>query len=402
MTSVARTKLTGTTFYSPSETHPGFTLFAPACGKDVMLINMVGKTIHKWQMPYCPGSLAELLDNGNLLYAGRVENGPLADFEGAGGKIIEVDKAGKTVWEYDEPYQHHAFRRLENGNTLILKWVKVPGDIAAKVKGGIAGSEMDGTMWGDAVQEITPDGQVAWQWLAHEHLDPEADSICPVCSRKEWTHMTSIDVLENGNILLCCMRTNSILVVNRKTSNIEFRWGKEELSHPNGASVLKNGNFLILDNGRHCGGEGQGFSRPLELNPADQKLVWAYEEDPPHFLYSSFLGSCQRLPNDNTLILEGTTGRLMEVNQRCNMVWEYVSPHRFDSPEWGNNAYVCSARRYGLDYAGVRKFYGLEKDWIMWDDLESNKKIEKAEEAEKKPVLSAEDRIRSRLEPLGY
>jgi len=84
------------------------------------------------------------------------------------------------------------------------------------------------------------------------------------------------------------------------------------------------------------------------------------------------------------------------------MVWEYVSPHRFDSPDWGNNAYVCSARRYGLDYIGLRKFYGLEKDWIMWDDLESNKKIEEAKEAEKKPALSAEDRIRSRLEPLGY
>jgi len=207
--------------------------------------------------------------------------------------------------------------------------------------------------------------------------------------------MTSIDILENGNILLCCMRTNSIIVVNRKTGDIEFRWGKEEFSHPNGASVLKNGNFLVLDNGRHCRGEGQGFSRPLELNPKDEKLLWAYEEDPPHFLYSSFLGCCQRLPNDNTLILEGTTGRMMEVNPKCAMVWEYVSPHRFDSPDWGNNAYVCSARRYGLDYIGLRKFYDLKKDWIMWEDLESNKKIEKKK-------ASAEERIRSRLEPLGY
>ncbi|MFC1653079.1 aryl-sulfate sulfotransferase [Planctomycetota bacterium] len=403
MTCAARTKLTGTTFYSPSETHSGLTLFTPVGSKEVMLINMVGKRIHTWQMPLRPGAMAELLDNGNLLYAGKVEKGPLADFEGAGGKIMEVDKAGKTIWEYDEPYQHHAFRRLENGNTLILKWVKVPSDIAAKVQGGLAESELDGTMWGDAVQEITSDGKVAWEWVAHEHLDPEADSICPVCSRQEWTHMTSVDVLGDGNILLNCMRTNNIIVVNKKTGDIEFRWGKEELSHPNGATVLNNGNYLIFDNGRHCGGEGQGFSRALELDPEEKKICWGYEEDPPHFFYSSFLGSCQRLPNGNTLLLEGTTGRMLEVNQKCEMVWEYVSPDRFDSPEWGNNnAYVSSTRRYGLDHDGLRKFYGLEKDWFMWNDLESNKKTEKDKEAEKKPAVSMEDRIRSRLEPLGY
>ena len=399
MTSVARTKLTGTTYYSPSETHTGLTLFAPLGGKEVWLINMVGKTIHTWQMPCKPGCHAELLPNGNLLYAGKVEDGPLADFEGAGGKIMEVDKQGKTVWQYDDPYHHHTFYRLENGNTLILKWVKVPGDIAAKVKGGLDKSEKDGTMWADALEEITPDGKVVWQWLAHEHLDPQLDSICPVCSRAEWTHITSIDVLENGNILLSCMRINTIIVVDRKTGAVDFRWGKEELSHQNGASVLEDGSFLIFDNGRHTGGEGQGFSRALELNPKDKKLVWAYEEDPPVFLYSSFLGGCRKLPNGNTLILEGTTGRMLEVNKNGAMVWEYVSPHRYNSPQWGNNNYVFAARRYGLDYVGLRKFYGLQRDWKIWDELRQEEPAEKEPE---KPAPSPEDVIRSRLEPLGY
>jgi len=400
MTSVARTRLTGVTFFSPSETYNGLTLFAPLGGKDVWLINMVGKTIHHWQMPYKPGAHAELLRNGNLLYAGRVEDGPLADFEGAGGKLMEVDKQGKTVWEYDEPYHHHTFCRLRNGNTLILKWVKVPGDIASKVKGGLDGSEKDATCWGDAVEEISSDGKVVWQWLAYEHLDPEADSICPVCSRTEWTHMTSIDVLKDGNILLSCMRTNTIIVVNKKSGEVDFRWGKEELSHQNGATVLKNGNFLIFDNGRHCRGEGQGFSRSMELDPDSKKLVWAYEEDPPVFLYSSFLGSSQRLPNENNLIVEGTTGRIMEVNQKNGTVWEYVNPYRYDCAKWGNNNYIFNARRYGLEYEGLRKFYGLDRDWKMWDELEGNIEADKKTKKEAKP--SAEEAIRSRLEPLGY
>jgi hypothetical protein len=195
------------------------------------------------------------------------------------------------------------------------------------------------------------------------------------------------------------MRTSNIIVIDKTSGAVKFRWGKQELSHQNYARVLKNGNLLIFDNGRHCRGEGQGFSRALELDPENEKLVWAYEEDPPTFLYSSFLGSCQRLPNGNTLIVEGTTGRILEVNPKGAMAWEYVSPYRYDSQQYGRNNYIFNARRYGLDYEGLRNFYGLKRDWIMWDDLEQNKKTKKEPE---KPKVSAEDLIRSRLEPLGY
>jgi hypothetical protein len=402
MTCIARNKLTGTTFYSPSETHPGLTLFAPLDGKEILLVNMVGKTIHKWQTPYKPASYAELLANGNLLYAGRVEDGPLAYLDGAGGKLMEVDKDCKIVWEYDEPYQHHCFKRLENGNTLILKWVKVPSKTASKVRGGVTDTKKGALMWGDCLEEVTADGKIVWKWLAHEHLDAEADSICPACSRREWTHITSIDTLANGDILLNCMRTNTVIVVDKKSGEVKFRWGKQELSHPNCATVTKKGNFLILDCGRHTPGEGQGFSRAIELNPDDQKVLWGYEEDPPHYLFSCFLGSCQRLPNGNTLIVEGTTGRMLEVNQKNCMSWEYVNPYVYDSKDYPNNRYIFRAFRYGLDYIGLRKFYGLEKDWIMWDDLESSKAAEKEMQKAKEPEPSMEDVIRSRLEPLGY
>ena len=405
MACVARTKLTGTTFYSVSETHPGFTLFAPMTDNKVWLVNMVGKVIHSWTMPYKPGSHAELLPNGNLLYAARMENGPLPEFKGAGGKLMEVDKNGKLVWEYNEPYHHHTFKRLENGNTLIVKWAKVPAAIAKFVTGGVAGSERKGEMWGDVLEEITKEGKVVWTWKSWEHLDPVVDKICPICSRAEWTHITSVDVTKDGNILLNCSKTGSIIVVNKKTGKIDVRWGNGELSHPGQASVIKNGNFIVFDCGRHTQGEGQGFSRAIEIDSKTLKPFWGYEEDPPHYLFSSSMGSCQRLPNGNTLIVEGTTGRMMEVNPKNCMTWEYISPYRgTEDKNW--YGYIFRAFRYGLDYAGIRKLYGLEKDWIMWDDLESNIKAAKLMAGEKqeepKAAMSQEDLIRSRLEPLGY
>ena len=401
MNNRARTIIVGTTFYSPSETHSGLTLISPLCSKEIFLINLLGDIIHKWKIPYRPASYPELLPNGNILYVAKIDNGPLSNFEGAGGKIIEMDKNNKIVWEYDDPYLHHACYRLENSNTLVIKWVKVPQSIAEKVKGGLLAKGENCIMWGDAVQEISSSGEIIWEWQAHDYLDSEGDSICPICSRLEWTHITSIDILENSNILLNCMRTNNIIVINKKTKIIEKRWGKQELSHPNEASVLKNGNFLIFDTGRHCGGEGVGFSRALELDPNTNKMVWSYEEDPPVFLYSCFLGNCQRLPNNNTLICEGTTGRILEVNQRGHMVWEYVIPGHYSSNIWGKNRYVFGAKRYGLDYVGLRNFYGLKKNWITWDER-GNSDVGQPERKPEQSTQSDEDLIRSRLEPLGY
>jgi hypothetical protein len=400
MSCVARTKQVSTTFYSVSQSHPGLTLYAPLDGKEAVLVNMVGKVIHRWELEHKPGAHAELLPNGNLLYAGKNESGPLADFEGAGGILREVDKQGTTVWEYADDYLHHSFRRLENGNTLALRWVEVPAETAAKVKGGLSGSEIDGRMWGDEIIEIDPKGAIVWSWKAHEHLDPQMDSICPVCARSEWTHATTIDVLENGNVLLNCMRTNEIIVVAKSSGSISLRWGKEELSHPNGASVTREGRFLIFDSGRHCEGEGQGFSRAIEFDPKKFKMVWGYEEDPPVYLYSSFLGSAQRLPNGNTLLCEGTTGRMLEVNTKGAMAWEYVVPDEYESEKYRTNRYIFNAKRYGLDYVGLRKFYGHDRDWFMWNDLEVNK--DEAAAQDKKADVDAEDLIRSRLEPLGY
>ncbi len=43
--------------------------------------------------------------------------------------------------------------------------------------------------------------------------------------------------------------------------------------------------------------------------------------------YSPFISSAQRLPNGNTLITEGSDGRIFEVTPDHELVWEYLSPY---------------------------------------------------------------------------
>ncbi len=347
----ARTKLTGVTVNLKFKANNGYTLISPLGLKEVWLIDMEGQLIHKWQMPYRPALYGELLYNGNLLYAGHVEDGPLADFEGSGGEIIELDWDGKTVWNYKDPYLHHCFCRLNNGNTLVLKWVPVPDEIARKVKGGLKGTERDGVMWGDAIQEINPSGKVVWEWLSYEHLDPEKDQICPLCPRSQWTEISSISVMpQSDDILVSLRRIDSVAIIDKGSGEIKWRWGAGEIKHPPDASALPNGRILLYDSGYHYPAPAFAYSRLLEVDPAANRMVWEYKEYYWVDFYGAFMGNCQRLHSGNTLISEAPTGRVFEVNRKGEMVWEFVSPRRTPDPIYGNHNIVPRAYRYDPTY----------------------------------------------------
>ena len=352
------------------------------------LIDMRGRVVHQWSMPYPPGLYGVLLESGNLLYAGRVNDSPLANFEGGGGVLLEVDWDGNPVWKYEDKYMHHTFYRMKNGNTMVVKWVPVPDNIAAMVKGGLPGTEVEGVMWADAFQEITVEGKVAWEWLAHEHLDPEVDYICPLCQRDEWTHASACVVMPDGNILASFSKTHTVAIIDKGTGEVKWRWGRGEIAHQNDSVVLNSGNILIFDNDVHASPYSMGFSRILEVNPESNEMVWSYEDELRTNFYSSIMSSCQRLPNGNTLICETTTGRIFEVSPKHDIVWEFNSPFFHQSPIYGRNNYIARAYRYGPDYAG----------------LKGNIKFREEDEPQVRGVdtLKTEQAVRKRIDSLGY
>lgn len=65
-------------------------------------------------------------------------------------------------------------------------------------------------------------------------------------------------------------------------------------------------------------------------------------------MYSSFISSAQRLPNGNTLITEGTSGRIIEVTPTQDIVWEYISPYY--------------SKKMGMN--GVYRAYRLPYEWV--------------------------------------
>jgi hypothetical protein len=124
------------------------------------------------------------------------------------------------------------------------------------------------------------------------------------------------------------------------------------------------GNLLVFDNQGEAGYPPATLavlpgSRILEINPVTKQIVWQYtgadSGGPPWTFYSAFISSVQRLPNGNTLIDEGMTGRFFQVTPNGEIVWEYVSPYFASAPLFG-------ARSLTSNF--VYRIQGVPYEWL--------------------------------------
>jgi len=288
----------------------------------------------------------------------------------------------------------------DRGNTLILshKNLKNP-----KI--------CDKLLLDDTIIEVTWEGEVIWEWICSDHFDElgfreEAKNLMfrnpnwrPAGGGMgDWMHINSMSLLgpnrwfDGGdgrfhpeNIIWCARETNITAIIDKKTGRIVWQLGPyydqtpelrelgwiigQHHAHMIPRGLPGEGNLLIFDNGGWAGygapnpGSSAGFrnalrdySRVLELDPRTLKVVWQYTPveagltfpvDANRF-YSPFISSAQRLPNGNTLITEGSGGRIFEVTPKHEIVWEYISPY------WGKMMKINMIyRAYRVPYEWV-------------------------------------------------
>ena len=350
---VRRTR-TGLIARDPDLAQPGFTLFTPMFGDGtVYLVDGDGAVAHTWRLPHRPGLYGYLLDNGHLFYSGKVADSDQR-FEAwdrfRAGAALEVDWHGKVLWEVRHPDHHHDARRLRNGNVILLCLRPLPRALHARIKGGLAGSEHDGTIYGDYLVEMTTTGQVVWEWRSWEHLDFDTELITLQDRREEWTHANTVAELPDGDLVVSLRNVSTVAIIDRRTGAIRWKLGSPPLAQQHDPRPLPNGNLLIFDNGPHRRDHPAPHSRVIEVDPRTSQIVWEYHDQSLFDFFSPYISGAQRLPNGNTLICEGCDGRLFEVTPAGEVVWEYVSPYFCSEPgRPGLNNWVFRAFRYTPD-----------------------------------------------------
>jgi outer membrane protein assembly factor BamB len=352
-----------------TRTFPGFTLFAPLFveSRAVYLIDLQGKIVHSWNMPYSPGLSGYLTERGTLYYNGRSpENNFLSRFPFKGGVALEADWSGKVLWEVRHPDHHHDGILLRNGNVLLDCMGQVPDEIARRVKGGIEEPEMrseqylsrpktdTGKMYSSHLAEVTPAGKIVWDWRTWEHLDPVADGIAEIqAPRTMWHQGNSVKELPDGDILASFRPTSTVVRISRNTGKIVWKLGPPTVCGQHAPTPLADGNILIFDNGVHRLDDSMPYSRVIEVNPGTNEIVWKYQDSPAWNFFSPRMGCAQRLPNGNTLITESSFGRFFEVTKEGEIVWEYVNPvfgrPLFGGREGSESNQVFRAYRYSAE-----------------------------------------------------
>jgi len=365
---------TGVTLYRPDRAWNGYVLFDGRNTRSY-LIDMNGRDVKVWSYSGFPSEMIEPELTGGKRGHVLLQKEP-DPFNNE--TLLEVDWDGNVVWEWGDKApggsarQNHDLARLANGNTLVL---------AKRIH--VVPSLSDKPVNDQAIYEVTPGGEVVWQWMSAEHLDElgftdeQKRLALSERSRLRATLLVLNDMAPLGpnrwhqggdarfhpdNIMIDSREGNFIAIIDRKSGGIVWRLGPDfpgahdfskksftgalprtvdQLGGEHDAHMIPEGlpgagNVLVFDNQGAAGFPPfyldifQG-SRILEIDPITKQIVWQYDGSasgqPFWGFFSSFISSARRLPNGNTLICEGMNGRLFQVTRDGEIVWEYVNPH---------------------------------------------------------------------------
>lgn len=399
------------------EALPGYTLIGSpendaSSGFDAFLLDMDGTEVHRWSITGFP---PKMLPGGSLVGCEGVFPGSYDCVE-----MQQRSWDGELEWSFagfvvtpsiSASRHHHDFQRegsdvgfyapgqlpLASGKTLVLAMedTDVP-------------ELRDGTIRDDVIYEVDAAGQSFRRvWRGSDHFTEmgfDEAALSDIMLRPEdsleFLHGNAItlvgespwfeqghDAFHPDNIVYSSRRANFVAIISHETGEIVWRIGPDFALGPE--SVLGQfvgqhfahivpqglpgaGNMLVFDNG---GGSGYGgpaadphafrytrsYSRVIEFNPITFEVAWEYGVGPGQAFFSQFLGAAQRLPNGSTLLTVGTEGRVIEVTQEGEIVWEYQYP----APGSGTLAWIYRAIRVPPEWLppGVNEALGAYASW---------------------------------------
>ena len=291
--------------------------------------------------------------------------------------------------------------RVDGGNTLVLSHRNVRNPQIS-----------DKQLLDDLIVETTWDGDIVWEWLCSDHFDEfgfreaSKNALCRNPNYRptkpegmgDWMHINSMSCLGPNkwydagderfhpeNLIVDGREANIIFIIEKKTGKVVWKLGPDYDNSPEARAIgwiigqhhahmipktlPGGGNILVFDNGGWGGYDNpnpgsptgvkaalRDYSRVLEIDPVSMKIVWQYTPREAGFLepmdssrfYSPFISGMQRLPNGNTLITEGSNGRVFEVTPDHKIVWEFISPY------WGKHVPMnMTYRAYRVPYEWV-------------------------------------------------
>lgn len=343
----ARTSQTGVVRYDAAAAQSGVTLYSSGHDQRAFLMDMEGKVLHEWAMPFSriwdETAAVKTPQKDDHIYIEKAHvfpNGDLLALYAAVGDtpwgygLVKLDRDSNVIWKY-LAHAHHDFAVDEAGHIHVLTQ-----EISNQPLPGF--EYLRPPRIDDFLVELSPDGkELGKVWLtgalAHSPAGKRLN-MAPWYARAgsgDYLHTNSVDIIDRpipgvaasrpGQALLSFREINAVGLLDQQSERIVWlKTGSWMRQHD--ADLLPNGHLLLFDN------EGDlaehGASRVLEIDPATEAVTWSYGGREGEPLESIVRSSQDRLANGNTLIVESDAGRVIEVTPEGRIVWEFVNPVR--------------------------------------------------------------------------
>jgi hypothetical protein len=365
----------------PGQTWDGFTLFTTTLGARATLLDMRGRVVHQWELPFrrawprpphVQNPLADnqihwfrchLFPNGDLLAVYQSDTDTPSGYG-----LVKLDKDSRLLWKYDRRV-HHDLDVDEDGTIYTLTH-----ELKRQAPAGL--EYLPTPYVADSLVVLSPDGREvesvsveeafrdsAYAFLLSTAIAEQAIPKDPAQLKSSFEafvqpakgdlfHTNSVKVLtpararqfplfRPGQVLLSLRSIHAVAVLDvRKRSVVWAALGPWRIQHD--AQFLEDGRLLLFDN--HGWDKG---CRVLEYDPVTQAVPWAYSEPGSALFHAAFRGMAQRLPNGNTLIVDPDNRRLMEVTRGKELVWEHFC--RWPPNPQASARAITGARRYRED-----------------------------------------------------
>ncbi len=332
--------------WNQDKAYPGYTLFALRYSTSVYLIDMEGRIMHRWDLPFKKAfphprhvhalakaiigiEKAQVFPNGDVLvtYTGTRDT-PY------GYGMAKFNKDSELLWAYAANVHHGFYVDRANGDihTLTQEFIRRP---VAKLP------YLTLPVLADYIVTLSPEGE---ERNRISLLDAFADS--PYASmlyhkrinRQDWDrfHTNAVETLEPdiapafpmfkpGYLLISLRNMCALAVIDPASGKVVWAynglWQGQHAAH-----FLANGHFLLLDNFGYYAA-GRPFSRVVEFDPRSLQIVWQFAGNPKQKFYTYAYGRTQRLPNGNTLVAETLNSRIFEITPAQDIVWSFkLSP----------------------------------------------------------------------------
>ena len=414
----------------------GYTLWASREKRSIQLIDSSGQLAHRWDRRLSHGKLLEngnligisdgwiyIFDaSGRQLWQYKPEHWPHHDFLTLpNGNVLAVVQEVKTVAEVIAAGGNPEF--VHPGGLTVDRIIEVrpiypdAGEVV-----------WEWSIWDHLVQDYDPTKANYGRVADHPELIDinynlrQVEYVYP--KRPSMLHTNGVDYHpELDQILISARNLSEVWIIDHSTTNEEasghsggnsgrggdllYRWGNPQ-AHRAGAFADQQlfwqhhphwipeglpgaGNILVFNNGITYEGRGRGYSSVVEITPpvsgygyaraegagsryGPAQPAWIYTAENPGDFYAPIMSNAQRLPNGNTMVVNGMTGTIFEVTPTGKTVWQYVSPvgiswgkyqgdllkvrtHRLQGEVlelWEN--FLPRAYRYAPDYPGLQHY----------------------------------------------